>query len=700
MVKWKLKTKLVVGSAGIIVFLLLISIIVAALIINNQNRVDSEQRLQQAMNIFRKDVTAMQEKFLENCHQMAKMNDMGAKVQFIAEEKDGSDPLLTQPTYQDALQTIFNIARTANIGSIALYAGDGDLLGFVSIAETEATIGYPQRTPQKHFEIIRIKPGEELHAASWQKEPTPGNIDIPFSMEIPMDTVAIQPVGEYICLVARVAIQALVFDAQKEALEPGQIGFIVAAKRFDQNFVEQTARFSGVSLNIFRDHTFSVGSLPEYRELIAAPPPVISKEWRFIEQDFLFEEITVENNGYFQSFLPVFVKGQMTGGIAALYPKSIAYSRTLRMIIYLTIASCLCICLILPVTYFFSNSLLRPMMEVVHGLKNIAEGEGDLTNRLQITTEDEIGDLSKWFNTFISRLHRIISDIAADSVNLKDASMHLSKVSGNMSKVIEAASLRSDMAAKSAEQMSDNMTGVASAMEQTSVNTAAVTSSTDELTSTIQEIARQSDKARDVSGEAVNEAKNAVIQVGELGHAADEIGKVTETITEISEQTNLLALNATIEAARAGEAGKGFAVVANEIKELAKQTAASTTEIKGRITGIQASTDMIVRRIEIISRVIHEVNDIVSGIAAAIEEQSATTNEIAENVSQASRGIQSANQNISKSSEVAIQIFKDIASVNMATGEMSDSSLEVSTNAQDLLQLALRLQGTVGRFKL
>jgi methyl-accepting chemotaxis protein len=90
------------------------------------------------------------------------------------------------------------------------------------------------------------------------------------------------------------------------------------------------------------------------------------------------------------------------------------------------------------------------------------------------------------------------------------------------------------------------------------------------MTSTINEIAQKPEKARDITNEAVAQAKSASERIDKLGKAADEIGKATETITEISEQTNLLALNATIEAARAGEAGKGFAVVATEIKELAK----------------------------------------------------------------------------------------------------------------------------------
>jgi methyl-accepting chemotaxis protein len=127
-------------------------------------------------------------------------------------------------------------------------------------------------------------------------------------------------------------------------------------------------------------------------------------------------------------------------------------------------------------------------------------------------------------------------------------------------------------------------------------------------------------------------ATNASSNINQLGEAANTIGKVIETNTDISEQVNLLALNTTIEAARAGEAGKGFAVVANEIKELAKQTANATQEIKEKIGGIQGTTSTTVRQITEITQVITIVNDVVTNIATAVEEQSAATLEIADNV--------------------------------------------------------------------
>ena len=149
------------------------------------------------------------------------------------------------------------------------------------------------------------------------------------------------------------------------------------------------------------------------------------------------------------------------------------------------------------------------------------------------------------------------------------------------------------------------------------------------------EIAKNIATGNQTTSQAVHKAEEISKKVAELGQAAADISKVTETIADISEQTNLLALNATIEAARAGQAGKGFAVVAAEIKALALQTAEATKEIGSRIGNVQTATGESVSAIQEIVTIIDEINKIVTSVAAAIEEQIATTQEISTNVSQA-----------------------------------------------------------------
>lgn len=352
------------------------------------------------------------------------------------------------------------------------------------------------------------------------------------------------------------------------------------------------------------------------------------------------------------------------------------------------------------VSIIISNSITGPLSKTVNMIQDIAEGEGDLTKRLEISSADEVGDLAKWFNSFISNLQGMIRNIADNSEILTSSSVELSHLAASMSDSSKKMSEKSDNVSNSTRSMHENMDTAAGAMEKATANTSMAASSAEQMTLTINEIASNSEKAAVITSKAVEKAREASTQVSELGVAARDIGKVTETITEISEQTNLLALNATIEAARAGEAGKGFAVVANEIKELARQTADATQDIKKKISGIQNTTKETVTSIESISKVINDVNDIVATIATAVEEQSATTKEIAGNVIQVSQEINNASERVSISSQVSSEIACDISGVSMSVSDLSKNTEQMKGSADKLSSLAVKLKELVGQFRI
>jgi len=401
--------------------------------------------------------------------------------------------------------------------------------------------------------------------------------------------------------------------------------------------------------------------------------------------------------------------------------------------------------------------VMAPIKVVVANLRELAQGEGDLTQRLKMdcpdcsnvmscnkpdcrsfgkkgmcwevsgtmsdnpdclevssgkikdcrdckvykqANYDELQELSSNFNNFILKLQHMFKEVVQGVVTISSATTELSAIAEQMSNGADNVSDQSNSVATAAEEMSVNMDSVAAATEQTTTNMNIVASAAEEMTATINDVNNNTEQASKVTAEAVEEAKSATTKVQQLGLAASEISKVTEVITEISGQTNLLALNATIEAARAGEAGKGFAVVANEIKELAKQTADATGQIKSQIEDIQNSTADTVTQIERITAVINNVNDTVATITGAVREQASATDEIASNVAQAAQGLAEVNENVAQSSAVSAQIAQDISMVSQASTEMSTSSSEVQKSAAELSETAEKLKDMVGGFKL
>lgn len=352
------------------------------------------------------------------------------------------------------------------------------------------------------------------------------------------------------------------------------------------------------------------------------------------------------------------------------------------------------------ITFFVAKKISEPLVHTSDMLQDIAQGEGDLTRRLDVVSKDEVGSLSKWFNLFIERLHSIIADIRGNAQKVDDSSSELLGVSTQMSDGADELFQKANSVAAAAEEMSTNMNSVAAASEEASTNIRSVADAASQIRSSLEEVAANCKKARDISDQAQEEVSQATGRVGDLGAAAADIAEVTDVISDIASQTDLLALNATIESARAGEAGKGFAVVAGEIKNLAAETAEATKNIKMKVDGIQASTGVTVTDVNKIAGVIGDVKEIVVAIAAAVEQQSAIANEVAENIEQASSGIEEVNENVAQSSQVSSEIAQDIAGVNSVASDIQNKASAMNQNARNFSDLASKLKEMISTFKI
>ena len=354
---------------------------------------------------------------------------------------------------------------------------------------------------------------------------------------------------------------------------------------------------------------------------------------------------------------------------------------------------------VLALAWFLTRSITGPLNLFVSRLKDIAQGEADLTHRVDHHSNDELGELANWFNQFVERIQGILKQVTETSTTLAAASTQLSTTATALSNGAEQTGQQSATASAAAEEMSVSMKNMTTTSEQMSSNIRSVATATEQMTETIGEIAKNAEQSAAVADRASQLAEVSNEKVGGLGDSADEIGKVIGTIQDIAEQTNLLALNATIEAARAGEAGKGFAVVASEVKDLANQSANAANDIRTRIEGIQGSATEAVTAIQEITTVITDVNEVARTIAAAVEEQSITTREIAENVSQTASAADVVTANVSETTIASQEITENIAGVDRGAKQTADSAAETQSAGSEVSRLAEELGSLVGQFQ-
>ncbi|OGU16116.1 MAG: chemotaxis protein [Geobacteraceae bacterium GWC2_53_11] len=296
--------------------------------------------------------------------------------------------------------------------------------------------------------------------------------------------------------------------------------------------------------------------------------------------------------------------------------------------------------------WLVARTVTGPIKLVVTTIRDIAQGEGDLTRRLPVNSANEIGELSEWFNTFINKLHGIISQVSGSSLQLASSALELQLTSRQMTESIAQLSSQSTSLATAGEEMSATSGDIATNCHHAATNASGASQKAHQGAAVVgQSIA--------VMNSIAERVKNASGTVDALGIRSEQIGAIIGTIEDIADQTNLLALNAAIEAARAGEQGRGFAVVADEVRALAERTTRATKEIGEMIKAIQKETRDAVnsmeqsviqveqgtshasdsgRSLQEILDIINDVTEQIGQIATAAEEQTATTREISGNV--------------------------------------------------------------------
>ncbi|MFY9396778.1 MAG: methyl-accepting chemotaxis protein [Desulfomonilia bacterium] len=440
--------------------------------------------------------------------------------------------------------------------------------------------------------------------------------------------------GSDICGVIFGAVRLFAFS--KKFIDPVRVGENGYAYLSNQDGLTLAHRDRGTVFNL------SIGGTDFFRQMQG-------KDRGYIEYDFQGTPQMV-----------AFVRNAATGwylGVVALKEEIYAPVRQLAWISFLN--AIVLIGLLVGIIVFLTRRfIIRPIRLVSSGLKEAAQGDGDLSLRLEVSSKDEVGELAHWFNVFIENLEAIVSRIkeTADVVDIGTQ---------------EVSSGVQDLSQMTQEQ--------ASAIEE-------VAATVEEMTAAVKENAANAEQGRIKTREMVDLARHSGETSQELMRAMEEIsgvsrriGDIVVTVNEVAFQTNLLALNAAVEAARAGEHGKGFAVVAEEVRALAQRSAEAAKQIKTLI-------EDTVAKIGAGDEMVKKTSSSLEQMIAVIDELSGTMDEIAASSAEQARGIDELN--------------RAIASIDTTTQQNASTVEELASTSEKLHTEADELASVVSRFKI
>ncbi len=420
----RLKKEILFGAIGISVFTIVVSMTAVIYIIDKQNEEISFKILRNSFQVIFDDLSGRQNHLLAAARQLAKTPQMGLTVKYMVNYgKFDRGNISLRSTYRKLTFQVKEICRAAKIWKIAVYDYQRDLMLFAVASDNGAFAGYAEGFPKPVFQVAFPSSNEKT---TWKERESFEMIKLSLDKSIPMEEkIQFERVGPFVCLVVYTPIQ---YVGLKEKENPS--GVVKAIVPLDHDFVNRLSLLTDTKINVFSKTRFSVGTFPDYKKLLLDGEELNLKlsneqESSLNEHADLtvhFSEITQNGVNYVQAAYPLMADNITVGAITTLYSKEVAEKNTLQMIKIVILIASICICIIIPMAFLFSNTISKPVNEIVTALKD-GIANGDFTKEIHIRKSGEIGDLVFAFQSMQKTISRVSEELNLLIASIQDGKL-------------------------------------------------------------------------------------------------------------------------------------------------------------------------------------------------------------------------------------------------------------------------------------
>ena len=630
-----LKGKLATGGLFIALISLVISGIVTALIIRNQNRNQATTALKRAFLLVKDDFKTIQNQLTNQMTQIASRSDLAELVKFFGEAKNSQDASTAmEGQLLDMAKNLFEDLRVGHLSRIALYDLQGDLLGFAALDHGKALLGFAFASQKgRGFKTVSVHLSNTnpiglqdfRFTTSESIIPTKYGLSVPHRARFEFGTI-----GRFMTFDAMVPVWAKDYETKGDSVKEIRkiVGLVACSRPIDKVVLNRLSSLTGMEVNLFNKDQLSQGTIANYSRLDSHITDLLKGKRLsslFTGLTPVIRDVSLGKKQYLEGICPLFNGRSWVGAISILYPTEIFKKNTYQMVKALSVVSFVCILLILPLAFFFGKSVATPISKIATVLEE--------ASAKVFTASSQVSDASQ----------SLAEGASKQAASLEETSTSLEEVT-TMTK-------QNALSAKEAESLTESITN---SLSKANVSMKA-------LISALEDISK----------------------------ASANVKEVVRTISDIAFQTNLLALNAAVEAARAGEAGSGFAVVADEVRNLAMRSAQASNNTQELLEGIVEKIDKgskLVKetdnRYREVALETKEARDLMENISRSSEEQSTGITRIADELQKMNSIVQETAAQAEQTASASEQMKNQAAQLESAIEKIVSIVGRIKTGAK------------------